>query len=141
MTLILRQNFREGVVLPSDRMARCTCASAKNICFQKRRYACEPPFESRLFELDIETAPNSAGHDVDFTAECIPRGSVAMHVAIQNRLRAGKFVTSLSFYAYIVIETAVVRDLPRGLSRASCMIVSGFRAVLDLDTYPLSNLL
>ena len=30
-----------------------------------------------------------------------------MHVAIQNRLRALKFVTSLSFYAYIVIETAV----------------------------------
>ena len=35
-----------------------------------------------------------------------------MHVAIQNRLRALKFVTSLSFYAYIVIETAVRARAP-----------------------------
>ena len=34
-----------------------------------------------------------------------------------------------------------VPDLPRGLSQASCMIVSGFGAALDLDTYPLSNLI
>ena len=34
-----------------------------------------------------------------------------------------------------------VHDLPRGLSQASCMIVIGFRAVLDLDTNPLSNLI
>ena len=27
------------------------------------------------------------------------------------------------------------------LSQASCVIVSGFRAVLDLDTYPLSNVI
>ena len=26
-------------------------------------------------------------------------------------------------------------------SQASCVIVSGFRAVLDLDTYPLSNII
>ena len=30
-------------------------------------------------------------------------------------------------------------DLLRGLSQASCVIVSGFRAALDLYTYPLSN--
>ena len=35
----------------------------------------------------------------------------------------------------------VVRDLPRGLSQASCVIMSGFRAALDLDTNPLSNLI
>ena len=34
----------------------------------------------------------------------------------------------------------VVNDLPRGLSQASCVIVSEFRAALDLDAYPLSNL-
>ena len=34
-----------------------------------------------------------------------------------------------------------VHDLPRGLSQASCLIVIGFRAVLDLDTNPLSNLI
>ena len=35
-----------------------------------------------------------------------------------------------------------VRDLPLMLSsQASCVIVSGFRAALDLDTYPLSNLI
>ena len=34
------------------------------------------------------------------------------------------------------------RDLPLMLSsQASCVIVSGFRAALDLDTYPLSNLI
>ena len=30
---------------------------------------------------------------------------------------------------------------PSYLSQASCVIVSGFTAVLDLDTYPLSNLI
>ena len=35
-----------------------------------------------------------------------------------------------------------VRDLPLMLSsQAGCMIVSGFRTALDLDTYPLSNLI
>ena len=34
-----------------------------------------------------------------------------------------------------------VHDLPRGLSQASCIIMSGFRAALDLDTYPHSNLI
>ena len=29
----------------------------------------------------------------------------------------------------------------RGLSQASCVIVTGFRAALDLDIYPLSNLI
>ena len=27
------------------------------------------------------------------------------------------------------------------ITQASCVIVSGFRAALDLDTYPLSNLI
>ena len=30
---------------------------------------------------------------------------------------------------------------PSYLSQASCMIVSGFRAALDLDTYPVSKLI
>ena len=35
-----------------------------------------------------------------------------------------------------------VRDLPLMLgSQASCVIVSGFRAALDLNTYPLRNLI
>ena len=35
-----------------------------------------------------------------------------------------------------------VRDLALMLSsQASCVIVSGFSAALDLDTYPLSNLI
>ena len=35
-----------------------------------------------------------------------------------------------------------VHDLPLMLSsQASCVIVNGFRAALDLDTYPLSNLI
>ena len=36
-----------------------------------------------------------------------------------------------------------VRDLAHAsyLSQASCVIVSGFRAALDLDTYPLSKLI
>ena len=36
-----------------------------------------------------------------------------------------------------------VRDLAHAsyLSQTSCVIVSGFRAALDLDTYPLSNLI
>ena len=35
-----------------------------------------------------------------------------------------------------------IHDLPLMLSsQASCVIVSGFRAALDLDTYPLSNLI
>ena len=34
-----------------------------------------------------------------------------------------------------------VRYLPRGLLQASCVIVSGFRAAPDSDTYPLSNLI
>ena len=34
------------------------------------------------------------------------------------------------------------RDVPFMLSsQASCVIVSGFSAALDLDTYPLSNLI
>ena len=35
----------------------------------------------------------------------------------------------------------MVRDLPQGRSQASSVIVSGLRAALDLDTYPLSNLI
>ena len=34
-----------------------------------------------------------------------------------------------------------LRPTPGPLSQASCVIVSGFRAALDLDTYRLSNLI
>ena len=45
-------------------------------------------------------------------------------------------------YAHCKLMGWAKRDVPLMLSsQSSCVIVSGFRAAFDLDTYPLSNLI